>query len=209
MTRLGKVQKEWTIASRINARLKPYDLATRRQVVRSGGSEGGLNRFSRPLYGFTLIELLAVLAIIAILLALLLPAVQAAREAARRMQCGNNLRQVGLALHNYATTHTVFPAGAAVSTIHKRYSYGWTKFILPYIGQGNIANQLDENLGATSGANFEPAKTKLSFYQCPSASTAFDGFSEDLAGISYIGPVSYTHLRAHETREDRVFRRRR
>ncbi|MCH2202791.1 MAG: DUF1559 domain-containing protein [Fuerstiella sp.] len=141
----------------------------------------------RSLYGFTLVELLAVITIIAIFVAMLLPAVQAAREAARRMQCSNNLRQVGLALHNYATTHTVFPAGAAVSSIHKRYSFGWNKFILPYIGQGNIAKQLDEDLGATSGPNFELAKTKLHFYQCPSASTAFDGFSEDLAGISYIG----------------------
>lgn len=112
--------------------------------------------------GFTLIELLVVIAIIAILVALLLPAVQQAREAARRTECKNNLKQIGIALHNYHDTHGVFPA----ATIAKGScntgegnplvlnATGWT-MLLPYFDQANVYSQYDMNQAAgsyTSGA---------------------------------------------------------
>lgn len=95
--------------------------------------------------GFTLIELLVVIAIIAVLIALLLPAVQQAREAARRTQCKNNLKQLGLALHNYESTFTVFPMNG-----------GSTRFspqarILPYIDQANLLNLIDFNQPVYTG----------------------------------------------------------
>ena len=97
--------------------------------------------------GFTLVELLVVIAIIGVLVALLLPAVQAAREAARRMRCQNNLKQIGLAMHNYMDTFNVLPPGG-VSTNET----GWMVFILPFIEQKNLYDQFNFNAGAyTSG----------------------------------------------------------
>jgi prepilin-type N-terminal cleavage/methylation domain-containing protein len=104
----------------------------------------------RPL-GFTLVELLVVIAIIGVLVALLLPAVQAAREAARRMSCGNNLHQIGIALHNYHDTHGSFPPaaiwkrqdGAAVPVNGDQRNYSWQALILPFMEQGPLHAQID------------------------------------------------------------------
>ena len=97
------------------------------------------------LRGFTLIELLVVIAIIAILIALLLPAVQQAREAARRTQCKNNLHQIGIAIHNYHDTFRIFPPGHVTSVhydVTDNTMWGWAVMILPYIDQSPMYNLL-------------------------------------------------------------------
>jgi len=100
--------------------------------------------------GFTLVELLVVIAIIGILVALLLPAVQAAREAARRMSCGNNTKQIGIALHNYHDTYKSFPTAAIWKSEKERATpvlgprnYTWISFILPFMEQGSLQDQID------------------------------------------------------------------
>lgn len=98
--------------------------------------------------GFTLIELLVVIAIIAVLIALLLPAVQQAREAARRTQCRNNLKQLGLACHNYHDAYNLFPLGCGYSL------WGWKVYILPYIDQGNQYNQINFSDGMDTAGTF-------------------------------------------------------
>ena len=150
--------------------------------------------------GFTLIELLVVIAIIAILVALLLPAVQQAREAARRTQCKNNLKQIGLALHNYHDVHKTFPPGYivdhgnlpnqmfdSVHTTNVRHGWGWSMYALPFMDQAPLFQQL-----LSSGRGVEElvdtgnllSRSVLSGYICPSSADSGD----DRAGQSnYIG----------------------
>jgi prepilin-type N-terminal cleavage/methylation domain-containing protein/prepilin-type processing-associated H-X9-DG protein len=100
----------------------------------------------RDRVGFTLVELLVVIAIIGVLVALLLPAVQAAREAARRTQCTNNLKQLGLATHNYHDTHKVFPLGVLQSNLGSEFAYPrltWAIHLYPFIEQQAIYDQFD------------------------------------------------------------------
>ncbi|MBX3422047.1 MAG: DUF1559 domain-containing protein [Pirellulaceae bacterium] len=132
--------------------------------------------------GFTLVELLVVIAIIGILVGMLLPAVQAAREAARRIQCMNNLKQFGVALHNHHDTHKAFPAGALAflnngTPVAKGGAepgrtavtggWGWGTYILPYMEQAPLYDQLGPN-----GPNFPASPTSLtrsvlSAFRCP------------------------------------------
>lgn len=117
--------------------------------------------------GFTLVELLVVIAIIGILVALLLPAVQAAREAARRSQCTNNLKQMGLALHNYHDTHKVFPPGYISSL-----GWNWGSYLLPFSEQ----QPLYDNMGVGDPTDWgnpdhlDNGRTPLALYLCPSDS---------------------------------------
>ena len=105
-------------------------------------SPGGATRTSKK-RGFTLVELLVVIAIIGILIALLLPAVQAAREAARRIQCSNNLKQIGLAIHNYYSSNNAFPAACRAQS-STGWGFGWATYILPYGEQTALYDELDK-----------------------------------------------------------------
>jgi prepilin-type N-terminal cleavage/methylation domain-containing protein len=122
--------------------------------------------------GFTLIELLVVIAIIAILVALLLPAVQQAREAARRTQCKNNMKQMGLALHSYHDTSGRLPIsqGMALNTAGQSFlQRTWGRSILPYIDQAVIYNQWNWNIGHAAGTNRALTGTAISVFKCPSS----------------------------------------
>jgi len=159
--------------------------------------------------GFTLVELLVVIAIIGILLALLLPAVQMAREAARRAQCLNNLKQIGIALHAYHDTHDVFPistTGAAPrGTGCGNGFYSWLAMILPFVEQGNLYRSIDFNVGmmdtcafnssddyqvltlSATHPNARAAATIVQTYVCPS-----DSFDENsVMGSARPAPGSY------------------
>lgn len=121
--------------------------------------------------GFTLVELLVVIAIIGVLVGLLLPAVQAAREAARRMQCGNNLKQIGLALHNYESAYKVFPAQSSGPSPGAQFNdrrSSWFTSILPFIEQTALAEQYNWQLNWHDTGNAAAVTTELSTYRCPS-----------------------------------------
>ena len=141
----------------------------------------------KPSRGFTLVELLVVIAIIAILVALLLPAVQAAREAARRMQCNNNLKQFGLALHNYHSAHGRFPPGTISKDeggegIFRKPEWPYLiVHLLPFLEQQGMLDLLDVNPPLTSPSRYNAANVwpqgiqtaSVSTFQCPS-----DGYGD-------------------------------
>ncbi len=161
---------------------------------------------SKSRKGFTLIELLVVIAIIAILVALLLPAVQQAREAARRAQCKSNLKQIGIGLHNYHDVHQTLPPGfvgvdLATRTQHisGMNSFGWGTFILPMVDQAPLYQEFNTKVSlldpANNPANDAPTQKILQVYRCPS-DTAQDTWDLDdemgnflikLSSSNYVG----------------------
>ena len=153
-----------------------------------------MEKSKRKVRGFTLIELLVVIAIIAILIALLLPAVQQAREAARRSQCKNNLKQLGVAMHNYVETHGVFPAGGFADGTRM----GWHVMVLPFIDQVSLYDQFNFNATSYTTASADPntghnnglALYPVQEFLCPSASDdeRFGSYTSEYAN----GQKTYT-----------------
>ena len=141
---------------------------------------------------FTLIEMLVVVGVIAVLIALLLPAVQAAREAARRTQCVNNLVQLGLAVHNYENTYRVLPLGSANATGPviagtPGYQFGWIARILPYLEQKAVSRALNFNLPVEHPGNNTARTIQIHTLNCPSDSNWGRGIG---FGLNIVGGIS-------------------
>lgn len=118
--------------------------------------------------GFTLVELLVVIAIIGILVGLLLPAVQAAREAARRMQCSNNVRQLGIAVHNYESAYRRLPSGWVASNAHGEPGWGWAAALLPFMEGSNLHQQIDFRIPIEADIHDQVRVTVVPTFLCPS-----------------------------------------
>lgn len=157
--------------------------------------------------GFTLIELLVVIAIIGVLVGLLLPAVQKVRESANRLQCSNNLKQLGLAMHSYESVNRVFPPSYITNTRITGTAYGisygdeyrngppgwaWGTLLLPYLEQDNLYKQFRLDLPCWAPENAEPARNKLKMFLCPSATGGNDGFDVQKKGSDHRHGVPMT-----------------
>ncbi|MBU6277446.1 MAG: DUF1559 domain-containing protein [Planctomycetes bacterium] len=152
-----------------------------------------------PRQGFTLVELLVVIAIIGVLVGLLLPAVQQAREAARRCSCANNLTQLGLALHNHEFSQEAFPPGVTgdpgpIRSVAEGRHVGWIVRVLPFLEQQALARHFDEAAGAYAEVNAPVRRQRIQVLVCPSDPLrVFDRQDPDIGHSTYAG--------AHASRE--------
>lgn len=151
----------------------------------------------RKTLGFTLVELLVVIAIIGIMVGLLLPAVQAAREAARRMSCQNNLKQLGLSLHNYESVHRIFPPSSNTLGIAASQPWSGQSFLLPYLEASTTYDLIDFSIGYHTAGNrnlFPPngiAATRVSVLMCPSEPNDRERLNST-TGLPEHYPLNYT-----------------
>jgi prepilin-type N-terminal cleavage/methylation domain-containing protein len=174
-----------------------------------------MRRSRPPNRAFTLVEILVVIAIIGVLVSLLLPAVQQARESARRMSCSNRLKQIGLALQNYESTHKLFPpayitANPAANGVAFGVAYGdeyrngpsgfaWGTLLLPFVEQQGLYDRFDLGAPCWAPVNVAPAQSKVSVFLCPSANGGSNGFNvqreggDSRHGIDFNPPIRFAH----------------
>jgi prepilin-type N-terminal cleavage/methylation domain-containing protein/prepilin-type processing-associated H-X9-DG protein len=165
--------------------------------------------------GFTLIELLVVISIIAVLISLLLPAVQSAREAARRAQCTNNLKQMGIAMHNYVDVHGVFPSGYLIQpggntlmgtpdplTRDAGPGWAWGALILPFLEQNTVHAALNFNLPCWLPANSTGALTSQAVFLCPSVSETSKTYQVLDETGNTLATFSRSHYAANSGRQE-------
>src|SRR5262245_60623542 len=143
--------------------------------------------------GFTLIELLVVIAIIVILMSLLLPAIQKVREASNRLQCGNNLKQIGIALHNFHGDYGRFPSSDRVPGVNNSPRHSWMTYLLPYVELQNLEKQYNYSYSWGDPVNLPVTSTRIKIFQCPSADDAqrLDGIPEASTWVGLVGVTDY------------------